>query len=263
MPNRKPGFEDSEGLFYRLMERTRRRLAPGCWEWMGSRSKNGYGMIGLHGKLYFVHRVSWQLQHGPIPVNVLHRCDNPPCWNPDHLFLGDQADNMQDCSRKGRLNSACGDQANKSLTAVDVLEIRRRYGWGGWTLTALSDFYGVSIPNVAAIIHRRIWSHLPAEVLSECRNEPVPAEDEVLLRYLAQCLCQGQMAGPRLVLDMARCEHPDWFDSWSAKGVADRMLCYGLVSVPNRSHNKPQLYSSTTIADLRTIQERYRLNLGL
>jgi hypothetical protein len=81
----------------------------GCWEWQGARTK-GYGMVGHRRRanpgtrVKQVHRAAWELTYGPIPEGmfVLHRCDNPPCCKPEHLFLGTQKDNMQDCKLKGR-----------------------------------------------------------------------------------------------------------------------------------------------------------------
>lgn len=76
-----------------------------CWEWQGWKNNKGYGMIGTgpH-KLSYVHRVAWTLWRGNIPEGmcVLHKCDNGPCCNPDHLFLGTIADNNADCLAKGR-----------------------------------------------------------------------------------------------------------------------------------------------------------------
>jgi len=77
----------------------------GCWGWVGSIDHFGYGQIQHEGKVQPAHRVSWVLARGPIPdgLCVLHRCDNPPCTNPEHLFLGTKKDNMMDAARKGRI----------------------------------------------------------------------------------------------------------------------------------------------------------------
>ena len=79
------------------------RKGDGCWEWQGHRSSHGYGKIGCGGKDIGTHRVAWELAHGPIPagMHVCHRCDNPPCVRPDHLFLGTHSDNMRDLAEKG------------------------------------------------------------------------------------------------------------------------------------------------------------------
>ena len=87
-------------------ERLKARLVQdpsGCWIWMGCVRK-GYGQISVKGKMKNVHRVTWELTHGPIPkgVFVLHHCDVRPCANPDHLFLGTNTDNMRDMNAKGR-----------------------------------------------------------------------------------------------------------------------------------------------------------------
>jgi hypothetical protein len=75
----------------------------GCWLWDGWVNGRGYGRFGKG----LAHRISWELHRGPIPagMNICHKCDVPPCVNPDHLFLGTQTDNMRDCARKGRLGA--------------------------------------------------------------------------------------------------------------------------------------------------------------
>ncbi len=76
----------------------------GCWVWPGNRIKGGHGKVCLGGRKGYVHRIVWQLVKGDIPAGlcVLHRCDNPICVNPKHLFLGTQGDNMRDMHSKGR-----------------------------------------------------------------------------------------------------------------------------------------------------------------
>lgn len=80
------------------------RKSDGCWPWIKSRQPYGYGRFNYQGKQVQAHRVAWILTNGPIPDDlcVLHSCDNPPCCNPDHLFLGTKGDNNRDCIRKGR-----------------------------------------------------------------------------------------------------------------------------------------------------------------
>lgn len=79
--------------------------ASGCWEWPGERTGvNGYGRVRVDGRKESVHRLAYEAFVGPIPTgqHVLHRCDNPPCWRPDHLFTGTLSDNKQDEIAKGR-----------------------------------------------------------------------------------------------------------------------------------------------------------------
>ncbi len=79
-----------------------------CWEWQRSRCSDGYGRFSWRGAPDYSHRVAWQLTNGPIPDGMLvcHRCDNPPCVNPAHLFLGTHADNVRDMQTKGRAKRA-------------------------------------------------------------------------------------------------------------------------------------------------------------
>src|SRR4029077_12309769 len=76
----------------------------GCWEWQRATIEWGYGYVRFQGQLWLVHRLTWTLLRGRIPrgLKVLHRCDNPPCGNPEHLFVGTDADNSRDMSAKGR-----------------------------------------------------------------------------------------------------------------------------------------------------------------
>lgn len=80
------------------------RKSDGCWEWIGGRSKRGYGVFGVNRRPTYAHRISFGLANGPydLSFHVLHRCDNECCVRPDHLFLGTHSDNMLDMIAKGR-----------------------------------------------------------------------------------------------------------------------------------------------------------------
>jgi len=136
-----------------------------CWEWQGGRNKQGYGMIQCDGKSAKAHRVSWELLHGKIPegIKVLHKCDNPPCVNPDHLFLGTQRDNMQDCSKKGRMNPK--DQRGEKhacavLTNEIVLSMRKFREETGTSFGRIAKIHGVSTMTAYRAIVGQSWGHI-------------------------------------------------------------------------------------------------------
>ena len=143
--------------FWRHVEKT-----DGCWIWTASKDANGYGRInGGQGHPVLATHVSWELANGPIPegMGILHRCDNPPCVRPDHLFLGDQAINMQDCAEKGRTTR--GERsASAKLTAQQAREIRTRYAQGGISQSALGREYGLCQATIRELIIGETWKHL-------------------------------------------------------------------------------------------------------
>ncbi|MEQ6899281.1 HNH endonuclease signature motif containing protein [Microbacterium sp. KR10-403] len=81
-----------------------KRMPNGCLEWQRTRNEDGYGSIYVNGVTTLTHRFAWEIENGPIPdgLNILHRCDNPPCCDPSHLFLGTQAENVDDMVSKRR-----------------------------------------------------------------------------------------------------------------------------------------------------------------
>ena len=85
--------------FWSFVEKT-----EGCWLWRGPKGRAGYGAYRIKRRMHFAHRLAWAEVHGPIPSGlfVCHHCDNPPCVNPAHLFIGTQKDNRRDCTAKGR-----------------------------------------------------------------------------------------------------------------------------------------------------------------
>jgi hypothetical protein len=148
-----------------------------CWVYTGRRDGAGYGalFVGRRGKrLHSVkaHRYSWELHNGPIPPGlcVLHRCDNPPCVNPVHLFLGTIKDNVDDMVAKGRHRHGPGDASRfpalrgeqvpgAKLTAEVVREMRAGAA-AGMTTRALAARHGVSQGAAWRVIRRLSWSHV-------------------------------------------------------------------------------------------------------
>lgn len=128
-----------------------------CWEWLGFKMRQGYGQFGINYRLWLTHRVAWVLTYGPIPEGlcVLHHCDSPGCCNPYHLFLGTRTDNAEDSTRKGR--------RAKKLTKEGVLEIRKLYATGEWTMKKLGSKFGVSTVNISCVINRKTWNWLESK----------------------------------------------------------------------------------------------------
>lgn len=134
----------------------------GCWEWTGYRDENGYGRLSCDGVPVLAHRLSWVMHKGPLSETdfVLHRCDNPPCVKPGHLFLGTQQDNNADKMRKKRhrFGVSQGEKHGCSvLTEQQVLEIRASVG----SSRIVGEKYGVSGRTVRQIRTRETWTHLP------------------------------------------------------------------------------------------------------
>ena len=148
-------------LKLKLLRRCRRN--HDCWEWQGSRVPKGYGSMWAWGRLWRAHRLSWTLWRGGIPdgVLVLHKCDNPPCVNPEHLFLGTAQDNANDCSSRGRRKPAVGEAASKSkLTASDVYKILDLYEAGEKSKRQIAREYGVDHASINKIADGSNWKHL-------------------------------------------------------------------------------------------------------
>ena len=137
--------------------------ANGCWRWSGNKHKQGYGKIHMDGGSAMAHRVSYLLHKGSIPdgMMVCHRCDNPECTNPDHLFLGTALDNMRDKIAKGRHVGAHAGEGHHfaKLTRRQVEEIRRAYRRGGVTQYELAARYGVTQTNISGIVNNRKWAN--------------------------------------------------------------------------------------------------------
>lgn len=133
---------------------------PGqCWPWTRWTDRDGYGSFTVDGRKHKAHRLAFELATGihPDALKVCHTCDNPPCCNPAHLFLGTQAENLFDMRTKGR--SARGSRhpfARLSETQAVEIRVRRAAGERGRVLAAE---YGISEASVSDIVHGRTWRH--------------------------------------------------------------------------------------------------------
>jgi len=133
-----------------------------CWPWTGGRSMaDGYGFISQNGHSVGAHRVAWEFAYGPIPEGlfVCHRCDNPPCCNPTHLFLGTSAENTADKTAKGRQPRGA-QHHNVRLTEDQVGLIRRRYAAGADTLKTIARDLGVHPATVRFVVIRKTWKRV-------------------------------------------------------------------------------------------------------
>jgi hypothetical protein len=133
-----------------------------CWGWTGSISR-GYGNVRVKKRHYGAHRISWEIHFGAIPpgLSVLHKCDNPSCCNPAHLFIGTQADNMRDMKEKGRARWGTeGNPRPQKLTADQVREIRILYANGNITTYQLGKQFNVDQTCISQIVLRKIWRHV-------------------------------------------------------------------------------------------------------
>ncbi len=130
-----------------------------CYIWDGLLDHKGYGKLTHNYRDRRVQQLGWELYRGPVPkgVCVLHHCDQPRCWRPDHLFLGSKADNNHDRDIKGRTCRGSDHHLSK-LTKDKVLAIRRR------SLTEprrkLAEEFGVTVQTIRFVIIRHVWKHV-------------------------------------------------------------------------------------------------------
>lgn len=151
-------------LFDRLFDRTI-VCDNGCWEFTGGCDKDGYGKISVLGITIPAHRASYDLCKGDIPkdIKVLHSCDNPPCINPDHLYLGTAQDNSDDMVNKGRTNGPKGSRQGQAKLNEDAVIIIRQLLNEGYSQREIARRFDVTQGAIYLIKHNKRWNHLGGE----------------------------------------------------------------------------------------------------
>ena len=139
-----------------------------CWIWQRGRNTGGYGTLFWGDKRWYAHRLAYTLANGPIPkgLHVCHKCDNPPCINPGHLFVGTARDNALDMVRKGRhryilptVRPRGGQGSRTSVNESQVIEMREKRAAGA-LLKDLAREYGMTNQGVRAICRGVNWAHV-------------------------------------------------------------------------------------------------------
>jgi hypothetical protein len=148
-----------------------------CHEWKGGTNKKGYGQFRVNGRTHISSRIAYIIYFGDIPdgLFVLHKCDNPPCCNPDHLFLGTQVDNMADMIQRGRQfhtsgprtwiygkpeNVARGERHGRAMLREDEVREIRALREKGWYYVDLAERFNVSVTATRKIVHKETWTHI-------------------------------------------------------------------------------------------------------
>lgn len=152
-----------------ILDRIIKDLGTGCWNWTAYKNKDGYAFGGKNVALcrstkeVLIHRASYVFYKGAIPAGlyVLHRCDNPSCVNPDHLFLGTHQDNMNDMWNKERRRIKYGEESHRAvLKENDVRYIREHYKYRdkNFSAVALSKVFDVTVSCIHNVLKRRTWA---------------------------------------------------------------------------------------------------------
>lgn len=167
----------SEPWQERFWAKVDRRGSDECWEWQGTRhDAYGYGVFHRSDGSTRAHRIAYELTSGPVPDGLLvcHHCDNPPCVNPAHLFLGTSTDNNRDRDAKGRAASTVGElNGSAKLTEADVNRIRELLA-SGRSDRSIAREYGVGPTQIGRIRTGRLWQHLPPVEADHQEPEAVP-----------------------------------------------------------------------------------------
>lgn len=133
-----------------------------CWNWLGGKDKRGYGRLSrggmFLGKTIKAHRTAWEFANGEIKngLHVLHRCNNPSCCNPLHLYLGTHQQNMSD-ALADRLFTRGENRKDAILTEEEVREIRKKFIPRKYSMRVLAQEFGVSNSAIANVVYGKAW----------------------------------------------------------------------------------------------------------
>lgn len=136
----------------------------GCWIWLGATNKDGYGRFKFHNKLIGAHRASMMIynEQENSSMCVLHKCDNPYCVNPNHLFFGTHLDNMRDKKKKGRVgfNPSYGEEHYNSKLKIEDITSIRTLSSKGHSNKEIAVLFDINPSTVSQIIRRVTWKHI-------------------------------------------------------------------------------------------------------